>query len=385
MQAVILAAGEGRRIRPLTKGRPKALIAVANRPIIDYPIQAVLECGIRDIVVVVGYRKEQVIRHLNTLDFPVEIVVQEKQLGTGHALRCAEKNLKGDFLVLPGDNYIDSASLGKILDKPSSMLVKTHPYPSNFGVVVLKRGFVESIVEKPEHAPSFTISTGIFSLNTDFFTYLQGNDITDGIGEMLRCGEKIRAVPAEDWQDAIYPWDLLAMNERLIEKIEPKKSGTIEKSVIIQGNVEIGSDTRIGPNSVIQGPAVIGEECEIGPYSCIGPNTSIGSRVTVDPFSYIEDSVIMDDASIGAYSRVVKSVLGEGVVLGDHNSTSVASHLMEIEGNPIKGKFGAIIGSEATCGSFTAIDGAIIGNNARIGAGKKICSTIAYDDDITVI
>ena len=385
MQAVILAAGEGRRIRPLTKGRPKALIPVANRPIIDYPIQALLECGIREIVVVVGYRKEQVIRYLNTLDLPVDIVVQEKQLGTGHALKCAEYALKEEFLVIPGDNYIDSASLGKILDKPSSMLVKTHPYPSNFGVVVIRDGLVESIVEKPEHAPSFTISTGIFSLNKDFFSYLRGNDITDAISEMISQGIQIHAIMAEDWQDAIYPWDLLAMNARLIEKMQPKKSGIFEKSVVIQGNAGIGKDTHIGPNSVIRGPVIIGEECEIGPYSCIGPYTSIGSRVKVDPFSCIEDSVVMDDVSIGAYSRVIKSVLGEGVVLEDHSSTTVASHLMEIESNPIKGKFGAIIGNEAFCGSFTAIDGAIIGNNATIGGGRKISSTMAYDDDITVI
>ena len=167
--------------------------------------------------------------------------------------------------------------------------------------------------------------------------------------------------------------------------MQPKKSGILEKSVIIQGNVGIGKDTHIGPNSVIRGPVVIGEECEIGPYCCIGPYTSIGSRVKVDPFSCIENSVIMDDISVGAYSRVTKSVLGEGVVLGDHTSTSVASHLMEIEGNPIKGKFGAVIGNEVVCGSFTAIDGAIIGNNATIGGGRKVSSTMAYDDDITVI
>jgi len=385
MQAVILAAGEGRRIRPLTRGRPKALIPVANRPIIDYPIQALLECGIRDIVVVVGYRKEQVIRYLNTLDLPVDVVIQEKQLGTGHALKCAENALEDEFLVVPGDNYIDGASLGKILDTPSSMLVKTHPYPSNFGVVVIRDGLVESIVEKPEHAPAFTISTGIFSLDRDIFSYLHENDLTDAISEMLRQGKEIRAVMAEDWQDAIYPWDLLAMNERLIGNMKPKTSGILEKSVVLQGNVGIGKDTHIGPNSVIMGPVVIGEECEIGPYSCIGPYTSIGSRVKVDPFSCIEDSVIMDDVSIGAYSNVKKSVLGEGVVLGDHNSTIVASHLMEIEGNPIRGKFGAVIGNETSCGPFTAIEGAIIGNNATIGGGRTISSTIAYDDDITVI
>ena len=87
MQAVILAAGEGKRVRPLTRSRPKALIPVANRPIIEYVIEALLKNGIRDIIVVVGYRKEQVTRFLNQLDVPVEVVVQAKQLGTAHALQ----------------------------------------------------------------------------------------------------------------------------------------------------------------------------------------------------------------------------------------------------------------------------------------------------------
>jgi glucose-1-phosphate thymidylyltransferase len=89
MQAVILAAGEGKRVRPLTRSRPKALIPVANRPIIEYVIEALLKNGIRDIVVVAGYRKEQVTRFLNQLDVTVEVVVQTKQLGTAHALQCA--------------------------------------------------------------------------------------------------------------------------------------------------------------------------------------------------------------------------------------------------------------------------------------------------------
>ena len=168
MQAIILAAGEGVRVRPLTRSRPKAMIPVANRPIIEYVIDALLKNGIRDIVVVVGYRKEQVTRFLNGLEVPIEVVVQEKQLGTAHALQCAESKIKGDFLVLPGDNYIDPQSIARIKDIPNAILVKEHPNPSNFGVVLLNNGLVTDIVEKPEHSPSFMVSTGIYSLKKEF-------------------------------------------------------------------------------------------------------------------------------------------------------------------------------------------------------------------------
>jgi len=123
------------------------MIPVANRPIIEYVIDALLKNGIREIVVVVGYRKEQVTRFLNGLEVPIEVVVQEKQLGTAHALQCAETKIKSNFLVLPGDNYIDPQSIAKIKDTPNAILVQEHPNPSNFGVVILKNGLVTDIIE----------------------------------------------------------------------------------------------------------------------------------------------------------------------------------------------------------------------------------------------
>ena len=265
MQAVILAAGEGKRVRPLTRSRPKAMIPVANRPIIEYVIEALLKNGIRDIVVVVGYRKEQVTRFLNQLDIPIEVVVQTKQLGTAHALLCAESKISGDFLVLPGDNYIDPQSIAHIKDIPNAMLVKEHPNPSNFGVVMLEDGYVTRIIEKPEHAPSFMVSTGIYSLKKDFFSKIHGNDITDVISLMIDEGEQIQAIPAGDWQDAIFAWDLLRMNRHLLSTLLPAKEGTASRQTIIQGAVRIGKGTTIGPNTVITGPVFIGNDCTIGP------------------------------------------------------------------------------------------------------------------------
>ena len=288
MQAVILAAGEGKRVRPLTWSRPKAMIPVANRPIIGYVIDALVKNGIRDIIVVVGYRKEQVTRFLNQLDIPVKVVVQDKQLGTAHALRQAESEITGDFLVLPGDNYIDPQSIARIKDEHDAILVKEHPNPSNFGVVLLKEGNVESIVEKPDHAPSFMVSTGIYSLKKDFFTFIDGNNtVTDTITRMLEAERHIKAIIADDWQDAIYPWDLLKMNERLLCNLPAVREGTTSRNTTIKGAVRIGKGTTIGPHTVITGPVVIGNNCTISPNCCILPNTSIGSRVAIEPFLFL--------------------------------------------------------------------------------------------------
>jgi len=380
MQAVILAAGEGKRVRPLTRSRPKALLPVANRPIIEYVIEALLKNGIRDIVVVVGYRKEQVIRSLNEVNVPITVVVQNKQLGTAHALNCAKSHITGDFLLLPGDNYIDPLSIGRIKDIKNSMLVKEHPSPSNFGVVLLKDGLVNRIIEKPEHSPSFMVSTGIFSLTKDFFSYISGNDITDAISSLLASGEHIKAIVADDWQDAIYPWDLLKMNMRLLKDLAAGYDGSVTRQTIIQGPVKIGKGTTIGPNTVISGPVTIGNDCEIGPNCCIMPDTSLGSRVRIEPFTYVGKSLIMDDTSVGSHSRVVETVTGQACRLADHTTISSSASLMDIEGTVIKPEFGAVFGDQVIAGPFTVFKNCIIGNNVAIEGGSRIISRVVADD-----
>ncbi len=384
MQAVILAAGEGIRVRPLTRSRPKAMIPVANRPIIEYVIDALTKNGIRDIVVVAGYRKEQVTRFLNGLDVQTEVVIQEKQLGTAHALQCAESKIKGDFLVLPGDNYIDPQSIARIRDTPNAILVKEHPNPSNFGVVLLNNGLVTDIVEKPEHSPSFMVSTGIYSLKKSFFSHIRGTDITDAISGMIQAGEHVRAIPADDWQDAIFSWDLLKMNRRLLKNLPKAREGTASRQTIIQGPVSIGKGTTIGPNTVITGPVIIGNDCVIGPNTIIMPNTSIGSRVNLEPFTMIGDAIIMDDTMIGSHSRVIDTVVGERCNLADHTSVTTAAGLMEIEGSVIRSEFGAVLGDNVASGPFTVYKNCIVGNNVTIRGQERISSRTIPDGSLVM-
>jgi glucose-1-phosphate thymidylyltransferase len=384
MQAVILAAGEGKRVRPLTRSRPKVMIPVANRPIIEYVIEALEKNGIREIIVVAGYRKEQVTRYLNQLDIPLEVVVQQKQLGTAHALKCAESHITGDFLLLPGDNYIDAHSIGRIKEQKNALLVKEHPSPSNFGVVLLKDGYVTQLIEKPEHSPSFMVSTGIFSLTKDFFSYIRENDVTDAVSVMVNSGKRLKAVVADDWHDAIYPWDLLKMNKHLLKDLPEAREGVTSRQTIIQGSVRIGKGTTIGPNSVISGPVIIGSDCEIGPNCCIMPNTSLGSRVKVEPFTWIGNSLIMDDTSIGSHSRIVDTVTGQGCRFSDHTTIVTSARLMDIEGMVIKPEFGAILGDQVTSGPFTIFKNCIVGNNVSIEGGGGIISQNLADDSMVM-
>lgn len=384
MQAVILAAGEGTRVRPLTRSRPKSMIPVANRPIIEYVIEALVKNGIRDIVVVVGYRKEQVTRFLNQLDVPIEVVVQTKQLGTAHALRSAETKITGDFLLLPGDNYIDPHSISRIAQTQNAILIKEHPNPSNFGVVLLKDGKITEIVEKPAHAPSFMVSTGIYSLNQEVFSCIQGNNMTDVISSMIKNGIHIQGIPADDWQDAIFPWDLLKMNRRLLAGISPAREGVASNHTTLIGNVRIGKGSTIGPNTTITGPVIIGENCQIGPNCCLLPNTSIGSRVSLEPFTMVGDTLIMDDTAIGSHSRIMGAIIGERCTLADHTSVSYCSGLLDIEGFAVRSEMGAVFGDTVTGGSFTCFQNIVLGNNVTIEGRRNLKSRYIPDGSMVI-
>jgi UDP-N-acetylglucosamine diphosphorylase/glucosamine-1-phosphate N-acetyltransferase len=372
MQAVILAAGEGSRLRPLTRSKPKAMLPVANRPIIEYVIDALLENGIRDIVVVVGYRKEDVIRHLNRLDAPIQVVVQERQLGTADALRAAESEITDDFLVLPGDNYINAESIARIKKEQNAMLVAEHPNPSNFGVVVIRNGLVREVIEKPEDAPTFTVSTGVYSFTPDVFSFLRTTEIPDALAAMIASGRRIRAIPADDWQDAIYPWDLLKLNSRMLKGITPEIAGTVDASVIRRGTVHIGTGTTVGPNTVIYGPVTIGSNCNIGPNCVIMPDVSIGDRVVLEPFTYVANSLIMSDVTIGSHSRIVSAVFGQGCILADHTTTYPSASFIEVGGRVHKEEFGAVLGDGVRAAPFTTFKNCIAGNSVTIEEGKTV-------------
>ena len=295
------------------------------------------ELGIRDIIVVAGYRREQLIRYLNELDAEVKVAYQNKQLGAADALLCAKSLIKEDFLLLPGDNYIDAESIARIKKEKNSMLVVKHPYPSNYGVVEVEDGYVKGIVEKPAVSGDMTVSTGIFSLTPEIFDYLSFCQIPDVIDMIIKKVTAIKAINAIGWHDSIYPWDLLMLNKVALKTVRSSLAGEMSKSSVMSGVVSVGKGTVISPYAVIKGPAVIGEDTYIGPHTCIMPGTSIGSRVRIEPFTIVENSILMDDSAIGSHSRIIDSVVGEGSVLLDHTSSVSGTYLQNLGDEIVRG------------------------------------------------
>ncbi|MDP3402854.1 MAG: sugar phosphate nucleotidyltransferase [bacterium] len=173
MQAVILVAGEGKRMQPLTFERPKPLIKVAGRPLLEHIIDA-LPKEVTDIILVIGYKGEMIKDHFGSLykDRSIAYVVQKEPLGTGHALSLARPFLSGRFLLMFGDDIHGAEALRELIEKPSGLLVAESPTPERFGVVYVNPdGTMQKIVEKPQHPESNLVYAGPMVLDERIFDF----------------------------------------------------------------------------------------------------------------------------------------------------------------------------------------------------------------------
>ena len=378
-QAVILAAGEGQRLRPFTVTKPKAVLSVAGKPILSYVVEALAQNGIRSIVLVVGYKKEQVFDYMGSGEqFGVDItyVTQERQLGTAHALAQAKGTTENEFLVLPGDKLIEADTIAQFVAvKPNAMLVKRVDNPVRYGVVTIDNNIVKDIVEKPKEAKSNMINTGIYAFTTEIFSLIEAElDIPDALNNMLAQGEPIKAQEAVGtWLNVVYPWDILSLNDAVLRQIPANLGGTIETGVSIKEMVAVGKDTVIRSNSYIAGPVVIGNGCEIGPNVCILPATSIGDNVVISPFSDIKNSVIGDDVSIGPGCIIQDSVIDKGCVIGGHFTACSGEAEVKVDNEHHLVNVGVMLGEGCSLGnSVVAQPGVIVGNYSQVNALKLI-------------
>jgi UDP-N-acetylglucosamine diphosphorylase/glucosamine-1-phosphate N-acetyltransferase len=378
-QAVILAAGEGQRLRPFTTSKPKVMIPIANKPILRYVIEAVAQNGIRKIVIVVGYKKEQVIDYFGSGDqFDVEIdyVEQKQQLGTAHALKLARGKIQGKFLALSGDNIIEPATISKLTqEKPNAILVKEQENISKYGVVEAEDGIVTNIVEKPKEALSHLVNTGIYAFTDGILDLIgQETDMPSVIRDIIASGHKIKICEAAGaWLDVVYPWDILKLNDVALARISPAVGGTIEKGASIKGLVSIGKGSTVRSNSYIVGPAIIGENCEIGPSVCILPSTSIGNNVCILPFTVVDNCMIADGVEIGPGSTLRDSIIDKGCQLKGHFATQSGEADIKVEEEYNQVQIGAMVGEYCTIGdSVVTAPGVIMGNRCRIKALKVI-------------
>lgn len=378
-QAIVLAAGEGQRLRPFTVTRPKAMLSIADKPIVQYVVEALAQNGIRDIVFVVGYRKEQVYDYMGSGEqFGVNIsyVTQEKQLGTAHALAAAREAAQDEFLVLHGDNLIAAATIADFTAiTPDAVLVKREAVPERYGVVNVEGDYVRDIEEKPKEAVSNLVNTGIYAFTKSIFEFTEAElDIPDALNNMIAGGRNIRAFETVDtWLDVVYPWDILSLNAAVLSGIQLSLAGKIEDGVYLKGQVVIGEETVIRSGTYISGPVVIGAGCDIGPNVCIKPATSIGDNVVIDTFSEVENSVIGNDVRLGPGCIIENSVINKGCVLKGRFSAFGGKSELRVNGENPPADIGVMMGEDCIVGNnVLAQPGSLVGNYCQVQMAKMI-------------
>jgi len=378
-QAVILAAGEGQRLRPFTVNKPKVMLSVADKPVLGHVIEALVTNGIRDITIVVGYQKEHVLDHFGSGEgYSAEITYldQGAQLGTAHALARAKEVVTGDFMLLSGDTLIEAATIADFCDDaPNAILVKRVANPERYGTVRTRGKLVAEITEKPEQAPTNTISTGIYAFNQDVFDYIGPElDIPEVINRMIRDGLAIRAQETHGaWLDIVYPWDILSLNEYVLRHQLAAVSGVIEAGATLIGAVSIGPGSVIRAGCYLAGPLVIGAHCEVGPQASLRGAVSLGDNVTIGAFSELSNCVIGNDVSLGSQSVVQDSVIDAGCIIDPQFTAASAESVVGVNGEQHKINIGAIIGEGCRLEpGVTAAPGTVLGNNSRVSAARTI-------------
>jgi glucose-1-phosphate thymidylyltransferase len=388
-RAVVLAAGEGNRLRPLTQNRPKPMLPAATKPILEHVIDQLVDAGIDEIVVVVGYRSNRVQSHFGPTyrNVPLTYVSQEKQLGTGHALLAAESAVDGTCLVINGDQIVDSRIVrdtiaGHESDSAATLALLQRSHVEEYGGVTVDDGRVTSIVENPSDDRDYFLNAGVYVLEPMLFDAVRATEpsggehhLVDALSTLVNSGEVVRGVISDGiWADATYPWDLLDVSFELFDAgivdggrpLEEHRGSCVHESAVIQEPVVVDQDCVIGPEAVV------------GPYVCLGENATVGSNAVV------KRSVLDTDTRVEASVTAIDCITGTGVTIGAGSSIPGGPADVRVEDRVFESEpLGALL-ADRVCdrGGVTYVPGAIVGPDVDVQAGTTVRGTVPEKTEV---
>lgn len=346
MKGLVLCAGKGTRLRPLTYTTAKHLIPVANRPVIQYTLDFMKDAGVKQIAIVVSPENKDLFREVlkdgSEFGLSIEYVVQEQPKGIAHAVYQAKDFIADDpFLMVLGDNLIfeDIKPAVEEFDRSqeNAVVLLAHVQdPRAYGVAVLEDGKIKYVVEKPKEPPSDLAIVGVYMFRKDVFKAIENIkpswrgelEITDAIDYLVKNGYSVKAhIITGWWKDTGKPEDLLEANRKILDNMKQEYlHGQVDKNSTIQGRVCIGQGSII-TGSLIRGPVVIGNNCSIT-NSYIGPYTAVGNNVSLENCE-IENSILMDQSNIkNVTTRIDSSILGKGVKVFQNGGFPKAARLV---------------------------------------------------------
>ncbi len=374
MQAVMLVAGKSTRTYPLTLTRPKPMLPIVNKPLIEHNLTQ-MKGVVDEVILIVGYRQEMIQAFLGDRWQGIKITYceQKDQLGTGHAVLQVDPYIKDRFIVLNGDDIYSHQDMKKLTDFEGAALVKHVDDPSQYGVYAVdSTNRVLNLVEKPKTFIGTLTNIGCYIFSREIFTDLKTMPLSErGEYELttailsLALRKAFYVCPIEGfWLTNGFPWELLPTQEFFMKQMtESSIKGVVEPGAVLKGPIEIGEGTIVKAGSYLEGPVVIGKNCSIGPNCYIRKYTAIGDNCRIGHAVEIKNSIIMANTNVCHLSYVGDAVIGSEVNLGAGFISANVRHDLQKVLSSVKGKlfdtgmnkFGTIIADGVHTGVHTSV------------------------------
>ncbi|WP_135851262.1 bifunctional sugar-1-phosphate nucleotidylyltransferase/acetyltransferase [Halorussus salinus] len=389
MQAVLLAAGEGTRIRPLSASLPKPMLPVADRPLVAHAADAAVDAGADELVVVVGYEAEEVRGYFGDeyRGVPVRYAVQSERAGTADAVRAARELLDGAFAVLNGDNLYDPDAVADLFASGPAVAAVRVEEPSNYGVLSAEEGVVTDIVEKPADPPTNLANAGAYVFPAAAREWLDvpesergEHEITDVVARAIEEYD-VGYAAMDRWLDVGRPWELLEANEWKLGELDRDVRGEVHDEADLRGPVVVEEGATIDAGVVIEGPALVRSGASVGPNAYVRGATLLGEEAHVGHSVEIKNSVVGAGTHVAHLSYVGDSVLGRDVNFGAGTNVANLRHDGEAVRHTVKGervltgrrKFGVVVGDDAKTAIDTSLNaGVTLSEGATTTPGEVV-------------
>lgn len=349
MHAVILAAGRGTRMRPLSVLTPKPMLPVGDRPLVAHVADAAVEAGADGLVFVVPSRDGHLGAHFGDSyrGVPVEYAVQPAAEGTAAAVRAASDLVDGRFAVMNGDSLFEPAAVDRLFDHEVAVLAHRVDDPGEYGVLSTDGSRVTGVVEKPDDPPTNLANAGAYVLPGDVRDAFdvpvsdRGEDeITDALETVLGRYD-VAAVETGRWRDVARPGDLVAANRSVLAEGVVADGGAVAPDRRDDG-VRVAPGADVADSATVEGPALICAGAVVEPDAVVRGRCVVGADATVGAGAELAGSVLFPGASVGPRSLLAGVVLGprpdlsaHACVTGGvdaHETTSVVATHGELDG-----------------------------------------------------
>jgi glucose-1-phosphate thymidylyltransferase len=348
----------------------------------------VIEAGISDIHVVVGYKHNRVQSHLGDTYSDVDLTyhIQEKQLGSGHALLQARDAVTDPFLVVNGDQITEPSIITDVLSAhdaamAASMGVIESDKAAEYGTVSLTDGNVTDLTEHPETDAGGLLNAGVYVFTPEIFSVLAdlprpGGVLTIPAGVSALVADPETAVLGVEtdgfWTDATYPWDLLTVAEQVfsMDWIDLPSQET---------NVWVADSATIHPAAELVPPVVVGVDSEIAAGAVIGPHVALGRNTTVGSNSVLTRTVLDTDCRVGANTTLIDTVFGQNVTVGSSSVVTGGRNDIQLNDRVYPDReLGCVIADRTTVGGGVTIGGGLLlGSDATIDDGVSLSRNVA--------